>query len=55
MSIRPKTRGGKKSAVALGGDRGTIAAQALSMKLTLVTNNSRHFKRVASLTTENWL
>ena len=32
-----------------------IAAHALSLRLTLVTNNVREFSRVAGLTIENWL
>lgn len=32
-----------------------IAAQALSRKLTLVTNNIRHFERVPDLQIENWV
>ena len=32
-----------------------IAAHALSLKLTLVTNNSKHFTQVRGLRTENWL
>jgi tRNA(fMet)-specific endonuclease VapC len=31
-----------------------MAAHALSLRLTLVTNNIRHFARVAGLATENW-
>lgn len=31
-----------------------IAAHALSLGLTLVTNNTKHFGRVAGLKTENW-
>lgn len=31
-----------------------MAAHALSLGLTLVTNNARHFTRVAGLRTENW-
>ena len=31
-----------------------VAAQALSMALTIVTNNTRHFSRVRGLTVENW-
>jgi len=31
-----------------------IAAHALSLKATLVTNNTREFKRVAGLDLENW-
>jgi tRNA(fMet)-specific endonuclease VapC len=32
-----------------------IAAHALSMKATLVTNNLREFKRIKNLRVENWL
>ena len=32
-----------------------LAAHALSLGLTLVTNNTRHFARVAGLRTENWV
>lgn len=32
-----------------------IAAHALSLGLTFVTNNSRRFERVAGLKTENWI
>jgi len=32
-----------------------IAAHALSLGLTFVTNNSRHFTRVVELKTENWV
>ena len=32
-----------------------IAAHALSLKLTLVTNNTKHFGKVDGLTTANWL
>ena len=32
-----------------------IAAHALSLGLTLVTNNTKHFQRVAGLKTENWV
>ena len=31
-----------------------IAAHALAVRLTLVTNNIKHFERVAGLKTENW-
>jgi tRNA(fMet)-specific endonuclease VapC len=31
-----------------------IAAHALSLRLTFVTNNARHFTRVPGLVTENW-
>lgn len=32
-----------------------IAAHALSLGVTLVTNNSKHFQRVAGLKTANWV
>ncbi len=32
-----------------------MAAHALSLRLTFVTNNTRHFARVAGLATENWV
>lgn len=32
-----------------------MAAHALSLGLTLVTNNAQHFTRVPGLRTENWL
>ena len=32
-----------------------IAAHALSLGLTFVTNNARHFRRVAGLKTANWV
>lgn len=32
-----------------------IAAHAMSLKLTLVTNNTKHFAKVDGLTTANWL
>jgi tRNA(fMet)-specific endonuclease VapC len=32
-----------------------VAAQALSLGLTVVTNNTRHFGRVPGLKFENWL
>jgi len=32
-----------------------IAAHALSLKLTLVTNNVREFKRIPELKLENWI
>jgi tRNA(fMet)-specific endonuclease VapC len=32
-----------------------IAAHALSLGMTLVTNNSKHFGRVAGLKVENWV
>ena len=32
-----------------------VAAHALSLELTVVTNNTRHFSRVSGLTIENWI
>jgi tRNA(fMet)-specific endonuclease VapC len=32
-----------------------IAAHALSLRLTFVTNNTPHFTRVSGLATENWV
>jgi tRNA(fMet)-specific endonuclease VapC len=32
-----------------------LAAHALSLRLTFVTNNMRHFTRVPGLATENWV
>ena len=32
-----------------------MAAHALSLGLTFVTNNAKHFQRVAGLTTVNWV
>ena len=32
-----------------------IAAHALSLGVTLVTNNAKHFRRVAGLKTANWV
>jgi tRNA(fMet)-specific endonuclease VapC len=32
-----------------------MAAHALSLRLTFVTNNTRHFARVAGLAAENWV
>jgi tRNA(fMet)-specific endonuclease VapC len=32
-----------------------IAAHAVSLQLTLVTNNVKHFNRIRGLTVENWL
>ena len=32
-----------------------IAAHALSLGLTLVTNNAKHFQRVGGLKTANWV
>ena len=32
-----------------------IAAHALALGVTLVTNNAKHFRRVAGLKTDNWV
>ena len=32
-----------------------MAAHALSLGLTVVTNNTKHFSRVSGLTVENWV
>jgi tRNA(fMet)-specific endonuclease VapC len=32
-----------------------LAAHALSLDLTFITNNEKHFERVPGLTTENWI
>jgi tRNA(fMet)-specific endonuclease VapC len=32
-----------------------MAAHAMSLGLTLVTNNAKHFQRVEGLKTENWV
>lgn len=32
-----------------------IAAHAITLELTLVTNNVKHFNRVRGLNVENWL
>lgn len=39
----------------IGGNDMLIAAHALSLDATLVTDNEREFDRVDGLTTENWL
>jgi len=39
----------------IGGNDLLIAAHALSLNLTLVTNNLREFSRVPNLKVENWL
>lgn len=38
----------------IGGFDTLIAAHALAMRLTLVTNNTQHFSRVSGLAVENW-
>ena len=32
-----------------------LAAHALSLRLTFVTNNTQHFTRISGLATENWV
>lgn len=39
----------------IGGFDTLIAAHALALRLTLVTNNSKHFDRVTGLKIENWI
>jgi tRNA(fMet)-specific endonuclease VapC len=39
----------------IGGFDTLIAAHAIRLGLTLVTNNTKHFERVAGLRTENWV
>lgn len=39
----------------IGGNDLLIAAQALALDMTIVTNNEREFERVAGLAIENWL
>lgn len=39
----------------IGGNDLWIAAHALSLDLTLVTNNTREFQRIPQLCIENWL
>ena len=43
-----------KRGVPIGTVDTLLAAHALSMGLTFVTNNARHFQRVAGLKTANW-
>ena len=40
---------------AIGEFDALIAAHAVALELTLVTNNVKHFQRVRGLTVENWL
>jgi len=39
----------------IGGFDTLIVAHALALRLTLVTNNSKHFDRVTGLKIENWI
>ncbi len=45
----------EKSGTIIGGNDLWIAAHAVSLNLTLVTNNTREFQRVKGLKLENWL
>ena len=38
----------------IGGFETLIAAHALAVRFTLVTNHTKHFERVVGLRTENW-
>jgi len=44
----------EKRGLVIGGNDLFIAAHALSLNLTLVTNNQREFSRVKELKIENW-
>jgi tRNA(fMet)-specific endonuclease VapC len=44
----------ERSGTPIGGMDMLIAAHALSLDCTLVTNNDREFRRVAGLRVENW-
>jgi tRNA(fMet)-specific endonuclease VapC len=52
---RPRRAALAKKGVPLDAYDGMIAAHALSLGLTLVTDNVKHFKRVPGLRVENWL
>lgn len=45
----------EKRGMTIGALDTLIAAHALALGATLVSNNSAHFSRVAGLRTENWL
>ena len=45
----------KASGAMIGANDLLIAAHARSLRLTLVTNNTREFGRVADLALENWM
>ena len=45
----------EKRGLIIGGNDLFIAAHALSLKMTLVTNNQREFSRVNGLKIENWV
>ena len=44
----------EKRGLVIGGNDLFIAAHALSLNMTLVTNNQREFSRVKGLKIENW-
>ena len=44
----------EKKGKSIGGNDLWIAAHALSLNLTLITNNGKEFKRIAELKIENW-
>ncbi len=44
----------EKKGKIIGGNDLWIAAHALSLDVTLVTNNGKEFKRIAALKVENW-
>jgi tRNA(fMet)-specific endonuclease VapC len=44
----------KKRGVMIGANDLLIAAHARSLGLTLITNNTREFRRVRNLSIENW-
>ncbi len=45
----------KKSGKLIGANNLLIAAHAISLGVTLVTNNTKEFKRVENLKLENWI
>ena len=45
----------EKAGQVIGGNDLWIAAHAITLKLTLVTNNTREFNRIPQLPLENWL
>jgi len=45
----------EKRGTPIGGNDLWIAAHAIALNLTLITNNTREFKRVPKLKFENWL
>jgi tRNA(fMet)-specific endonuclease VapC len=45
----------ERAGAPIGGNDLLIASQALSLGMTLVTNNEREFARVNGLSIENWL